>query len=36
MQDLTLLTITHRIKDGLTSQYDRVLLLENGQLAEKV
>ncbi len=36
MQDLTLLTIPHRIKDGLTSQYDRVLLLENGQLAEKV
>ena len=35
MQDLTLLTITHRIKDGLTSQYDRVLLLENGRLAEK-
>ena len=35
MQDLTLLTITHRIKDGLTSRYDRVLLLENGRLVER-
>lgn len=30
--DLTLLTITHRIKDGLIGQYDRVLLMEDGKL----
>lgn len=32
MKDLTLVTITHRIKDGLTEQYDRVLVMENGKL----
>lgn len=31
-KDLTLLTITHRIKDGLIGQYDRVLLMEKGKL----
>ena len=34
MENLTLLTITHRIKDGLTAQYDRVLTMENGALKE--
>jgi len=33
MRDLTLLTITHRIKDGLTEQYDRVLSMENGKVS---
>ncbi|MDE7385366.1 MAG: ABC transporter ATP-binding protein/permease [Anaeroplasmataceae bacterium] len=33
--DLTLLTITHRIKDGLIEQYDRVLLMDEGRLIEK-
>lgn len=28
MKDLTLLTITHRIKDGLTEQYDRVIVMD--------
>lgn len=35
MKDLTLLTITHRIKDGLTKQYDRVMVMERGSLKEK-
>lgn len=35
LKELTLLTITHRIKDGLTEQYDRVLILENGKLEER-
>lgn len=34
-QDLTLLTITHRIKDGLIGQYDRVLTMEGGKLVSK-
>lgn len=34
-KELTLLTITHRIKDGLTEQYDRVLMMENGRLKER-
>ena len=34
-KDLTLLTITHRIKDGLIGQYDRVLLMEEGKLIER-
>lgn len=34
-KDLTLLTITHRIKDGLIGQYDRVLLMEEGKLVER-
>ncbi len=33
-EDLTLLTVTHRIKDGLTRRYDRVLTMENGALRE--
>lgn len=32
MENLTLLTITHRIKDGLTACYDRVLYMEEGKL----
>lgn len=32
MEDLTLLTITHRIKDGLIHRYDRVLSMSNGQV----
>lgn len=31
-KNLTLLTITHRIKDGLTDQYDRVLMMKDGCL----
>ncbi|MCH5279616.1 MAG: ABC transporter ATP-binding protein [Christensenellaceae bacterium] len=34
-KDLTLLTITHRIKDGLIGRYDRVLLMEEGKLIER-
>lgn len=32
MQNLTLLDITHRIKDGLIICYDRVLYMEKGKL----
>lgn len=35
MGNLTLFTITHRIKDGLNEYYDRVLRLENGRLTLK-
>lgn len=35
MEDLTLMTITHRIRDGLIGQYDRVLVMENGKLLER-
>ena len=35
MQDLTLLTITHRIKDGLLLNYDSVIVMENGQIKER-
>lgn len=31
MQNLTLLDITHRIKDGLIICYDRVLHMEKGK-----
>ena len=34
-KDLALLTITHRIRDGLIGQYDRVLLMEEGKLIER-
>ena len=34
-KELTLLTITHRLKDGLTEQYNRVLMMENGKLKER-
>ena len=34
-KNLTLLTITHRIKDGLTDKYDRVLLMKDGKLMER-
>ena len=33
--NLTLLTITHRIKDGLIDQHDRIVLMEDGKLKEK-
>ncbi len=29
-KDLTLLTVTHRIRDGLTQQYDRIITMEDG------
>lgn len=32
MKELTLLTITHRLRDGLIDQYDQILLLENGKV----
>lgn len=32
MNDLTLLTITHRIKDGLSEHYDRILMMEEGRI----
>lgn len=35
MKDLTLLTITHRIKDGLLEDYDRVLSMCNGRIILK-
>ena len=35
MKDLTLLTITHRIKDGLLERYDRVLYMNEGKIAER-
>lgn len=34
-EDLTLLTITHRIKDGLIEQYDHVFLMEEGKPTER-
>ncbi len=30
MKDLTLLTVTHRIKDGLTQRYDRIVTMTGG------
>ncbi len=33
-RDLTLLTITHRIRDGLIQQYDRVLSMQDGWVQE--
>ena len=33
--NLTLLTITHRIKDGLLQHYDKVFQLNNGKLEER-
>jgi len=30
MKDLTLLTVTHRIKDGLLGQYDRIVMMKDG------
>ena len=35
MKDLTLLTITHRIKDGLIGQYDRVMMMKDGMIEGK-
>jgi len=32
MDGLTLLTITHRIKDGLNDKYDRVIKMEDGKI----
>ncbi len=32
MRDLTLLTVTHRIKDGLTEQYDRIMVMKDGRI----
>lgn len=32
MEGLTLLTITHRIKDGLINHYDRILSMSDGQV----
>ncbi len=34
MENLTLLTITHRIKDGLLGDYDRVLTMDEGRVTE--
>lgn len=34
-RDLTLITVTHRIKDSLIKNYDRILQMENGKLVEK-
>lgn len=34
MEELTLLSITHRIKDGLIHRYDRVLSMSEGQMIE--
>ena len=35
MKNLTLLSITHRIKDGLLERYDRVLYMSEGKIAER-
>ena len=35
MKELTLLSITHRIKDGLIHRYDRVLSMSDGQIIEQ-
>ncbi len=35
MENLTLLTITHRIKDGILEKYDRVLAMDDGKIAKK-
>lgn len=35
MSDLTLLTVTHRIKDDLTQQYDRILTMRDGTVREE-
>lgn len=35
MKDLTLLTVTHRIKDGLIGQYDRIIMIKDGMAAER-
>lgn len=35
MEELTLLTITHRIKDGILEKYDRVLAMDDGKIAKK-
>ncbi len=35
MRDLTLLTVTHRLQDGLTGQYDRILVMENGTVRQR-
>lgn len=34
MPELTLLTVTHRIKDGLIDRYDRIVIMKNGELAD--
>lgn len=35
MGELTLLTITHRIKDGLIHKYDSVFVMDKGQITER-
>lgn len=35
MKHLTLLTVTHRIRDGLTQQYDRILEMKDGAVRER-
>lgn len=35
MKDLTLLTVTHRIKDGLIGQYDRIMVMKDGMVKER-
>ncbi len=35
MKNLTLLTVTHRIKDGLLEQYDKVLVMEQGKIIHR-
>lgn len=34
MKHLTLLTVTHRIKDGLTQQYDRIVTMKDGAVKD--
>lgn len=36
MPELTLLTVTHRMKDGLNHMYDKIIYIENGQAQEKI
>lgn len=35
MEDLTLLTVTHRIKDGIIGRYDRIMMMKDGMIEEK-
>lgn len=35
MKDLTLLIVTHRIRDGLTDKYDRIIRMTDGRVKEE-
>ena len=35
MKNLTLLIVTHRVRDGLIGQYDRIMMMKDGMIEEK-